>query len=407
MASKPQDGMILLPNQGPWGSRGGSGGSGGDGGQGGPGGSGGDGGGSWNQRPSGGRNNDPDLDEMLRQAQDKFKNTFGGKRPSGDLDPGKALFFLLGLLLLLWMGTGFYTVQPQENALILTFGKVTDTRTEAGLGYHLPMPIQKDIKVPVKLNQRIDVGFTPGSNGRNDVPRESTMLTGDANIVNIHFSVFWHIGDAEKYKFMIDDPDATVKKVAESAMREIIGRTKIQDAMTEGRDKVEIDTKTLMQKVLDDYMKQPDEKTATEGVIINSVQLLSVDPPAPVVDAFNDVQRARTDKERMNNEAEAYRNNILSTAQGDAKKITLDAEAYKEATIKAAQGEAERFTNVYAAYAQSKDVTERRMYIDTMQDILKNSRKIIVGDDKGAAVLPWLQLDAKTASRLPPQPSAQ
>ncbi len=387
MASKPQDGMILLPNRGPWGSRGGSGGSGGDQGGGNSG-----GGGGWNQKPSGGRNTDPDLDDMLRQAQDKFKNTFGGKRPSGDLDPGKAIFLLLGLLLLLWLGTGFYTVQPQENALILTFGKVTDTKTEAGLGYHLPGPIQEDIKLPVKTTQRIDIGFTPGSNGRNDVPHESTMLTGDANIVNIHFSVFWRIGDAEKYQFVIDDPEATVKKVAESAMREIIGRTKIQDAMTEGRDKIEMDTKDLMQKVLDEYLRR-DENDKGSGVIINSVQLLSVDPPTPaVVDAFNDVQRARTDKERMNNDAETYKNNVITTVKGDAAKITLDAEAYKEATIKAAEGEAERFSTVYAAYAQSKDVTQKRMYLDTMQEILKNSHKIIVGDSKGAPVLPWMQV---------------
>lgn len=398
MASKPQDGMILLPNQGPWGSRGGGdpGSSGGGDNSGGGG-----GGGNWNQRP--GRNNDPDLDEMLRQAQDKFKNTFGGRRPSGDIDPGKAIFLLLGLLFVLWMGTGFYTVQPEENALILTFGKVTDTKAEAGLGYHLPMPIQEDIKVPVKRNQRIDVGFTPGSGGRTDVSHESTMLTGDANIVNIHFSVFWHIGDAAKYTFVLDDPDPTVKKVAESAMREIIGRTKIQDAMTEGRDKIEMDTKILMQATLDKYM-QRDPEDKSPGIVINSVQLLSVDPPAPVVDAFNDVQRARTDKERMNNEAEAYKNKILSTVKGDAMKITLDAEAYKQATIKAAEGEAERFTSVYNAYAQSKDVTQKRMYLDTMQEILKNSRKIIVGDEKGAGVLPWLNVDGKTAAaRTPPQ----
>lgn len=394
MASKPQDGMILLPNQGPWGSRGG-----GDnpppGGSGGGNGGGGDDG-KWNPRP--GRNNDPDLDDMLRQAQDKFKNTFGGKRPSGDIDPGKAIFLLLGVLALLWLGTGFYTVQPQENALILTFGKVTDTKTEAGLGYHLPTPLQDDIKVPVKNNNQIDVGFTRSGSSRTDNPHESTMLTGDANIVNIHFSVFWHIGDAKQYSFDIDGPDATVKKVAESAMREIIGRTPIQKAMTEGRLEIESKTKELMQAVLDKY---------NSGVVINSVQLLSVDPPAPVVDAFNDVQRARTDKERAKNEAETYQNNIVPVAKGDAQKTIQDAGAYKEAVIAKAQGDADRFISIYNAYAQSKDVTQKRIYLETMQEILKNSKKIIVGDSKGPGVMPWLQVDGKTASRLPPQPSAQ
>jgi membrane protease subunit HflK len=396
MASKPQDGMMILPNQGPWGSRGGGQGSGG-------GGSGGgdnnNQGGSWNNKPP--RKDDPDLDEMLRQAQDRFKNTFGGKKPSTEFDPGKAIFLLLAIVVVWWLSTGFYQVEPQEHALILTFGKLTDTKTDAGLGYHLPYPVQDDIKVPVARNQRLDVGFTPSSGGRSDVAHESTMLTGDANIVNIHFSVLWHIGDAGKYTFDIYDPENTVKKVAESAMREIIGRTEIQKAMTEGRGEIEIKTKDLMQRVLDKYM-QRDEKDKTEGIIINSVQLLSVDPPTPaVVDAFNDVQRARTDKDRAKNEAETYQNDIVPRAKGDAQKIIQDAQAYKEAVIAHAQGDAERFNSVYAAYAQSKDVTQRRIYIETMQEIMKNSHKIILGDDK-APVLPLLQLD-KTARLQAPQ----
>lgn len=391
MASKPQDGMILLPTQGPWGHRGGGGGDDGD-----KGGGGNQGGGGWNQRPSGGRNNDPDLDEMLRQAQDKFKNTFGGKRPTADLDPGKAILLLIFLVFMLWMGTGFYTVQPQENALILTFGKVTDTKTEAGLGYHLPSPIQDDIKVPVSVNNQLDIGFTSAGGSRSDNPRESMMLTGDMNIVNIHFSVRWHIGDAKQYTFDIFGPDATVKKVAESAMREIIGRTEIQKAMTEGRQDIETNAKKLTQDVLDEYKS---------GVIINSIQLLSVDPPSPVVDAFNDVQRARTDKERARNEAETYQNDIVPRAKGDAQKIIQDASAYKSAVMARAQGDAERFTSVYNAYAQAKDVTQKRIYLETMQDVLKNSKKVIVGDDKG--VMPWLSLDGKSSSRLPPQSLAQ
>ncbi|MEZ0224465.1 MAG: FtsH protease activity modulator HflK [Alphaproteobacteria bacterium] len=392
MASKPQDGMIL-PNQGPWGHRGGGGG-GNDDNQGG----GGDnkGGGNWSQRPSGGRGNEPDLDDMLRQAQDKFKNTFGGRRPTSDLDPGKAVLLLIFLVFMIWMGTGFYTVQPQENALILTFGKVTDTKTEAGLGYHFPSPIQDDIKVPVSVNNQLDIGFSSAGGARSDNPRESMMLTGDANIVNIHFSVRWHIGDAKQYTFDIEGADGTVKKVAESAMREIIGRTEIQKAMTEGRQDIETNAKKLTQDVLDEYKS---------GVIINSIQLLSVDPPAPVVDAFNDVQRARTDKETAKNEAEKYQNDIVPRAKGDAQKIIQDAGAYKSAVMAKAQGDAERFNSVYTAYAVSKDVTQKRIYLETMQDVLKNSKKIIVGDDKG--VMPWLSLDGKSASRLPQQPSAQ
>jgi membrane protease subunit HflK len=381
--SSAKPGVIFLPNQGPWGHRGGSGGQGG-----------GSGGGgdnhSWGQGGGGKRGDDPDLDEMLRHAQSRFKNTFGNKPGGSDMDAGKIVFLLLAAMVSVWLFTGFFQIEPQENALILTFGKVTDTKTDPGLYYRLPWPVQEDIKVPVSRNQQLDIGFTSGGAGRSDNPHESSMLTGDQNIINIHFSVFWHIGDAKKYKFDISDPDTTVRKVAESAMRETIGRMPIQKAMTEGRAEIEGTTKGLMQKVLDSYQS---------GVIINSVQLLSVDPPSEVVDAFNDVQRARTDMERNKNEAETYKNKIVPAAEGDAQKIIFDAEAYKAATIAKAEGDADRFTSVYTAYAQSKDITQRRIYLDTMQDIFKNSRKVILGDSKGATLLPWLQMGAPASSR--------
>lgn len=385
----PQDGIILQQTQGPWGNRGGSGGNGG-------GGNGGNGGGNnpWNQRPSGNRGgNDPDLDEMLRQAQNKFRNTFGGRRPGGDMAPGRAFGILLGLLALLWLATGFYTVQPDEDAVILTFGKLTSTRTDAGLGYALPYPVQEAIKVNVEEIQKVDIGTS-------DNLQQGAMLTGDENIVNIHFTIFWRVIDAGKYKFAVVDPEATVAKVAESAMREIIGRTPIQRALTEGRAEIEGSTRELMQKMLDDYQS---------GVAVTSVQLLSVDPPTPVVDAFNDVQRARTDRERLRNEAETYRNDIVPRARGQAQKIMQDAEAYKEAVISKATGDAERFSSVYQAYASSKDVTQKRIYIETMQEVLQNSRKVIMGDPNSSGVLPWMQVDPKTAgaARIPPQPRAE
>jgi modulator of FtsH protease HflK len=396
MAPTAPEGAILQQNQGPWGNRGGSGN--GDGG--GP--SGGNGGGNdpWKPRPSGGRGgNDPDLDDMLRQAQHKFRSTFGGKRPGGDIAPGKAILALIGLLAVLWLATGFYTVQPDEDAVILTFGKVTGTQAEAGLGYTLPYPIQEAIKVNVEEIRKVDVGFERGAGAAADNPQESAMLTGDENIVNIHFTVFWRVVDAGKYMFSIYDPDSTVGKVAESAMREIIGRTPIQRALTEGRAEIESGTRELMQKMLDDY---------SSGVAVNSVQLLSVDPPPPVVDAFNDVQRARTDRERLRNEAETYRNDIVPRARGQAQKTVQDAGAYKEAVISKATGDADRFLSVYEAYATSKDVTQKRIYIETMQEVLQNSRKIIMGDPNGSGVLPWLQVDPKSAStRIPPQPQAE
>jgi len=387
-------GLIVLENQGPWGNRGGSGGGNNGGGNNG------DNNNPWGQRPRGngnGGNNPPDLDDMLRQAQDKFKNRFGGGGYNGDrgnpqMETGKALGILAVVVLLLWAATGFYTVQPQEDAVILTFGKVTDMKSDAGLGYHLPWPVQEAITVPVARTNQLNIGVN--SDG-SDNPTESSMLTGDENIVDIHFSVFWNISDARQYLFDIQQPvEATVQKVAESAMREIIGHTTILSALTEGRADIESKTKELMQKMLDDYHA---------GVTVNSVQLLSVDPPQPVVDAFNDVQRARTEQERMKNEAEAYRNNVVKVAEGDASAITKEAEGYKESVVKRAEGDADRFVSVYKAYADAKDVTQKRMYLETMQEILKKSRKVMLGGDK--AVLPYLQLDTKGAVAVPPAPA--
>lgn len=383
MASDKQDDGMILQNQGPWGGRPGND-PGGDGDNKG----GGDGGRNpWGQRPrGGGGGNEPDLDEMLRQAQDRFKSTFGGKKAPGPVSSGKAAALLLGLLAAVWLFSGFYTVQPEEHAVVLTFGEHRSTKTDPGLGYRLPYPFQSVRKENVAQNRQIDIGFTTAGGMQRDNPFESGMLTGDENIVKIHFSVLWHIGNLGDFFFKIDDPETTVRKVAESAMREIIGRTQIQKALTEGRGDVEAKARALLQQILDSY---------STGVIVNSVRLLSVDPPDPVVDAFNDVQRARTDKERLKNEADAYKNNIVPRAKGEAEKFLREAEAYKEATIARAQGDAERFNSIYKAYAQAKDITQKRIYLETMQEVLQNSRKIILGDKQGLPLLPMLQLDGK------------
>ena len=353
------DGMIL--ETGPWGSNqppgGGNGGNGG------------------NRGNRGSNNNGPDLDDMLRNAQNRFRGRMNGP---GGIAPQKAFFGILLVLVLLWLSTGFYRVEPGENAVRMTFGALQDTRSEPGLGYHLPWPIQSVEKVDVAIDRKIEIGASGNRTNSN------IMLTGDENIIDIHFVVFWRIGNAAHFQFKIADPIRTVEKVAESAMREIIGRTPIQSALTEGRAEIELQTKDLMQRILDEY---------EAGVVINNVQLLRVDPPQTVVDAFNDVQRARTDKERMRNEAETYRNDIVPRARGDAQKLIQDATAYKEAVTNKADGEAERFLSVYRAYTQAKDVTQKRIYIETMQEIMKKSRKILVGDDKGVPVLPYMQLE--------------
>lgn len=390
------------PNGGPWGSgprRPDNNGSGNNGSHGGKG-------------PNGPRGTgDPDLDAVLRQAQERFRTVFGqgggtgGARPPRSGGAGFNFSFagLFAVALGLWLASGFYRVEPQENAVILTFGKWSDTRTEAGLGYALPWPIQEINKVDVAFDRRLEVGFRDQTGPRvgTDVPGESLMVTGDENIIDIDFIVLWNIMDARNYLFQIRDPESTVKKVAESAMREIIGRTPIQKALTEARGEVEVGTRELMQKMLDEYQS---------GIKINSVQLLKVDPPADVVDAFVDVQRARADRERARNEAETYRNDILPRARGEAQKLEQDAQAYKESVIIRAQGDADRFAAIVSGYGGSRDVTQKRMYIETMQQVMQNSRKLIVSE--GQNILPYLPVDTlgtpgkKAATPQPPQPAA-
>ncbi len=224
------------------------------------------------------------------------------------------------------------------------------------------------------------------------------MLTGDENIVDINFTVFWIIKDAQSYLFNIRNPEGTVKSAAESAMREVVGQTPIAQALAEGRGKIETDTQKLLQGILDSY---------GSGIAITQVQLAKVDPPAPVIDAFRDVQRALADKERLRNEAEAYRNDIVPRARGQAVSIKQEAEAYRAEIIARSTGDADRFSAVYRAYKVAKDVTIQRLYLETMEEILKNSNKIII--DKAAqgqsGVLPYLPLPNLLGTRRRPPPA--
>ncbi len=326
-----------------------------------------------------------DLDDLLRQAHGKFGGLFGNQPSSQEGKKGVGILLLLALGF--WLGTGFYRVQPGDNAVLLTFGKLTSTRAQPGLGYHIPWPVQTVQTVDVAFDRRVEIGGGPSSDqgsGRNAV-NSSRMLTGDENIVDVDFVVMWRVGSAEQYLFRIRDPDRSVRKVAESAMREVIGQSDIQDVLTNGRADIEARTKILMQKMLDEYQS---------GVVVNSVQLLSVNPPPEVIDAFDDVQRARADMAREKNEGETYSNNILPVAQGQAQKIIQDAEAYKAATIAKAKGDAARFTSVYDAYRTAPSVTEKRIYIQTMEDIMKSGRKVLMSDGKGASIMPYMPLGA-------------
>jgi membrane protease subunit HflK len=290
-------------------------------------------------------------------------------------------------ILVLWVASGFYRVQPDEEGVVLRFGALARVASP-GLHWHLPAPIETVFTPSVTRVNRTEIGYrsseTRGGRAR-QLPEEALMLTGDENIVDINFAVFWVIDNAQNFLFNIRDPEMTVKSAAESAMREVIGETPIAAALAEGRGKIETETTELLQHLLKDY---------GAGIRITQVQLQRVDPPDPVIDAFRDVQRALADRARLRNEAESYRNDILPRARGDAVRITQESEAYRQQVINGAEGDAARFDSVYQAFKVSKDVTAQRLYLETMEEILKNSKKIII--DKAAegqsGVLPYLPL---------------
>jgi membrane protease subunit HflK len=320
------------------------------------------------------------VEDIIKRSQEKLRGVLPGGFGSM---PG--FLIILVIAILLWGFSGVYQVQPDELGVVLRFGAVNRIALP-GLRYHIPAPVESVERPKVTRVNRVEIGFRLGDNGRTtqDLPRESLMLTGDENIVDINFTVFWVISDAKKYLFNIRDPDQTVKAAAESAMREVIGHTEIASALAEGRAKIEIDTQKLSQEILDFY---------ESGISVQQVQLQKVDPPPQVIDAFRDVQSAKIDFTRLQNEADAYQNDVVPQAQGEAARIVQEAEAYKAQIVNQAQGDAQRFISVYNAYIKAPDVTGKRLYIDTIQTILKNSNKIIL--DRAASssgVLPYLPL---------------
>ena len=302
---------------------------------------------------------------------------------------------VLGLLALLWLASGFYQVSPSEQGVVLRFGKYVNT-TDAGLHYHLPYPIENVIKVNVTQERSINLGVAEATQPSNRFYNtnssvtlnsftESHMLTGDENIVDINLTVVWKIKDAKDYLFNVRSPDVTVRVAAQSVLREIVGQSEMQPIITGDRGKVEEETKEELQKVLDDF---------GSGIVIVRVKLQKADPPKQVVDAFNEVQRAKADMERYKNEAEAYRNEVLPRAKGEAVKRLQEAEAYKQAVIDKAKGDAERFNLVYNAYKQGKKVTAKRLYLETMEDVLSKSDTVIIDPSaKGSNVLPILPIN--------------
>ena len=356
--------MSDFRNQSPWGTPPGGGGS---------------GNGGFRKGPT-----PPNIDEVISKLQSIINRFLGG----GKGGP-KSIIIGLIILLVVWTLSGLYRVLPDEQGVVLRFGKFVKT-TQPGLNYHIPFPVESVLTPKVTKVNRIDIGFRSerdsgfsSQGGVADVPQESLMLTGDENIVNIDFSVFWVIKDAGNFLFKIQDPEGTVKAAAETAMREVIARSDIQPILTEGRSLIETDTQQIIQKILDEY---------SSGIQITQVQTQKADPPDQVIDAFRDVQAARADMERSKNEAEAYANDVIPRARGEAAKILQAAEAYKKEVVAKAEGEASRFLAIYNEYKNAKSVTQERMYLETMEKVLADIDKVIIEKNAGSGVVPYLPL---------------
>jgi membrane protease subunit HflK len=307
---------------------------------------------------------------------------------------GRGGGLLAALALVLWVGSGIYRVQPDEQGLVLRFGKLTDSLAP-GLHYHLPWPVERVVLPKVtQVNQLVLGNAAAAIALGQDEAHDRQMLTGDENIVEADCSVLWRIKDAGDFLFRIKNPEAALKVSAESALREVIGRTPIQAAMSDKRQQIADQTLALLQSLLD---------RQHAGILVTQVQLQRVDPPAAVIDAFNDVQRARADQERARNEAQAYANDILPRAHGEASRIVQDAQAYEAQAVDLAQGDAKAFMAVYHSYAKAKDVTAWRLYMDSVDEVLKKATKVIVDTSgKGvSSVVPYMALPAQDKPAAP------
>jgi len=372
----------------PWQNQGGGGGPWGGGGP-----------GPWGRGPSGQR--PPDLEELLRRSQDRVKRYM-----PGGFGSGRGIVIIAVLVIAGWLLSGFYTVQPNEVGVRMIFGKVQDI-TGPGFNWNMPAPIGSVEKPEVTTIKRTEIGGRADMGGESSTAllAESLMLTGDENIIDIHFNVQWKIGekadDPIHYLFNIKEPEAMVKSVSEAAMREIIGQTQFEYALTVGRAEIETRSKDLIQSILDSY---------GAGIVVTQVALQNVDPPADVVEAFRDVQAARANKEQKVNEAQKYYNQVTQEAGGRAQQIIKGAEAYKEQKIAIATGDAQRFLSVYNQYTQAKEITERRIYLETMEQIMQNMRKILVDTAMGGGgAVPYLPLDQllrQPPAAQPPAPAA-
>ncbi|MEL4069488.1 FtsH protease activity modulator HflK [Ochrobactrum sp. GPK 3] len=334
--------------------------------------------GPWGQGPKGprggGQNTPPDLEDILRKGQDRLKQVFpgGGGRSGGN----RPIYLLIGAALLgFWVFQSVYTVQPDELAVELRFGKPKDEVSEPGLHFHW-WPIETYEKAQI-VEKQINIG-AQGSR----TATQGLMLTGDQNIVNVQFSVLYRVSDPRAYLFNVDSPDAMVQQVSESAMREIVGRRPAQDVFRDNRAEIAQSVRAIVQQTLDSYQA---------GIQINAVSIEDASPPREVADAFDEVQRAEQDEDRFIEESNQYSNQKLGQARGEAAQVREEAAAYKNRVVQDAEGEAQRFSSVLGQYEKAPEVTRNRLFLETMEQVLKSTKKVIV--EPGKDVVPYLPLN--------------
>jgi membrane protease subunit HflK len=349
---------------------------------------------SWTRKPKRGKEESPNIEDLLKKGQDNFKKIF----PKNGKGSGKTLWYVAGGVFFLWLLTGIYTVQQDEQAAVLLFGKWVRT-TDPGLNYHLPTPIETALirnvtSINVFTNSNTNQSAPAGLSGEG-----ALMLTGDENIVDVQFAVNWRIKDLGDFLFNVKSPDTTIRAAADSVVRAVIAQTPIAQILSEGRSKINIQLREMLQKLVDDYKL---------GVEISQVELLKVTPPtAQVNDAYLDVQRAKADMERKRNEAEFYRNSIVPVARGQAKKIIQDAEAYKAKVMADIDGETSRFQLVLDQFLKAPEVTRTRLYLEAMETILKDAQKLIAVGEKLQGVQPYLPLPEFKKMKQQPEETAQ
>ena len=358
-------------------------------------------GGPWGQGPAGGRGQQPDLEDIIKKSQDRIKRVMPG---SGGGSSGGGSVFMFLIIAAAIAAIGFFSftikVNPDEVGIVTRFGKFHRQIGE-GLNIRLPNPVEQVYLVKPQFANRVGIGMSADRSGQfgrrsgSEIPEESLMLTGDNNIVKVQFSVQWRIKDPKSYLFNVENPNGTVKEVAESAMREVVGQKSLDQVLIENFEENQDQVRALMQKTLDNY---------GAGVHISEVFVRKPDVPDEVVAAVNDVEAAKQDSSRLEQEARAYQNRVVPEARGEAAQITEAANAYKNRIVAEAKGEAERFNKIHAEYSKAPNITRERLYLETMERVFRGTDKIILDSSgSGSGVVPYLPLNELNKGASQPQ----